>query len=106
MWGCSVGVKRGRNCMVGTKFVRIRGSQSQQEVSMNDQDELLQIRKALEEFIEKHGGQYSCAVIWPERPAMKGTIPMGSSHVKIMNSQPYAKAMDELCKGEVMFSKK
>jgi len=73
---------------------------------MSDQDELLQIRNALEEFIEKHGGQYICAVIWPERPAMKGTIPIGSSHVKIMNSQPYDQVVDELVKGEVMFSKK
>lgn len=73
---------------------------------MNDQAELLQIRKALEGFIEKHGGQYSCTVIWPERPAMKGTIPRGSSHAKIMNSQPYVKAVDALVKGEVMFRKK
>lgn len=92
--------------MVGTKFVRIMGSQNQQEVIMSDQDELLQIQKALEGFIEKHGGQYICTVIWPERPATKGTIPMGSRHVKIMNSQPYAKAVDALVKGEVMFSKK
>jgi len=92
--------------MAGAKFVRIRGSQNQQEVIMGDQDELLQIQKALERFVEKHGGQYICTVIWPERPAKKGTIPMGSSHVRIMKSQPYAKAVDALVKGEEMFSKK
>jgi len=79
---------------------------NQQEVGMNDQDELLQIREALEGFIEKHGGQYTCAVIWPKRSAMKGTIPMGSSHVKIMNSQPYDQAVAALCTGEKMFRKK
>ena len=47
---------------------------------MNDQNELLQIQKALEGFIEKHGGQYICTVIWPETPAKKGTVPMGSGH--------------------------
>ena len=73
---------------------------------MSDQDELLQIQKALEGFIEKHGGQYICTVIWPEKPAGKGTVPMGSSHVKIMNSLPYVKAIDALATGEVMFSKK
>jgi hypothetical protein len=73
---------------------------------MDDQEELQQIRQALETFIERHGGQYTCTVIWPETPAPKGTIPMGSSHTTIMNSLPYAKAIDALVTGEVMFSKK
>jgi hypothetical protein len=73
---------------------------------MSDQDELQQIQKALEGFIEKHGGQYICTVIWSGTPAKKGMVPMGSSHVKIMNSQPYVQAVDAQVTGEVMFRKK
>jgi len=73
---------------------------------MNSDEELKQIQKALDEFIEKHGGQYICTVIWPNEPAKKGEVSMGSSHVRIMNSQPYARAVEGLVTGEVMFSKK
>ena len=72
---------------------------------MSDQDELKQIQQALEGFIERHGGQYICTVIWPETPAQKGAVPMGSSHVRIMNSQPYVRAIEGLVTGEAMFSK-
>jgi len=74
--------------------------------ALGDKDELKQIQEALEEFIEKHGGQYICTVIWPDKPAKKGKIPMGSSHVRTMNSQPYIQAVVALVTGEAMFSKK
>ena len=73
---------------------------------MGAQDELKQIQQALETFIEKHGGQYICTVIWPEEPAPKGKIPMGSSHVRTMNSKPYVQAVVALVTGEAMFSAK
>jgi len=73
---------------------------------MTDKEELQQIQQALEGFIERHGGQYICTVIWPEEKAKKGVVPMDSSHIMIMNSRPYGQAVDAQVTGEVMFSKK
>jgi hypothetical protein len=48
---------------------------------MGDPDELRPFQETLEPFIEKHGGQFICMAIWPEEPAQKGTVPLGSGHV-------------------------
>jgi hypothetical protein len=73
---------------------------------MTDKEELQGIQQALEGFIEKHGGQHICTVIWQAATAKEGTIPMGSSYVRIMNSRPYVQAVDALVTGEAMFSQK
>ena len=70
-------------------------------VNMSANEDLRQIQKILEAFIEKHGGQYICTVIWPNQPAQKGEVPMGSSHFRIINSQPYSRAVEGLVTGEV-----
>ena len=71
-----------------------------------DQKELKGIQEALEHFIEAHGGQYICTVIWPEIKAPKGQVPQDSAHVKTMYSLPYDRAVHGLVTGEAMFSKK
>jgi hypothetical protein len=73
---------------------------------MSDPVELKPIQEALESFIEKHGGQYICTVIWPEEPAQKATVPLGSSHVRTMTSKPYNEAVKAMVDGEVMFRKR
>jgi hypothetical protein len=71
-----------------------------------EQEELKAIQESLEKFIETHGGQYICTVIWPEKKAPKGQVSMGSAHVKTMTSAPYDRAVNGLVTGEAMFSKK
>jgi len=72
-----------------------------------DQVELDQIRTLLEQFIEKHGGQYICAVIRPsegEDKREKGKVSaFGSNHVTILSSQPDRQALAALWQGEAMF---
>jgi hypothetical protein len=73
---------------------------------MGDPDELRPFQETLEPFIEKHGGQFICMAIWPEEPAQKGTVPLGSGHVRTMTSMPFNEAVKAMVDGEVMFSKK
>jgi hypothetical protein len=71
-----------------------------------DRVELDQIRTLLEQFIEKHGGQYVCAVIRPEESETKkekGKVPLGSSNVTIFSSFPSKAALKALWHGEVMW---